>query len=95
LDRLLQEVATGSQTVNDLRSSGGKIVRERNDLEDRLAELEEEEAAGGRREALRQSFCGISERWPSLSCPEKRALLERAVERITVFDDRVELSLRC
>jgi hypothetical protein len=94
----LDQASRGAISLERLRAMGGELVRERQIMEQRLALLEDEERGEltekERREHLLQALGEIHERWGAMTFAAKKALLQDVIDRITVYDDRVETLLR-
>jgi len=94
----LDQAAQGAISLEQLRATGGELVTERQFLEQRLALLEAEAkreiTAEQRREYILEALQDIRERWETMTFPAKRALLQHVIDRIVVYDDRVETLLR-
>ena len=94
----LDQAAQGIIPLERLRAMGGELARERRILEQRLALLDAE-ARGEigekeRREHLLKRLREIRERWGGMTILGRKALLQDAIDRILVYDDRIETSLR-
>lgn len=96
--RYLDQAAQGVISVEQLRATGGELVMERQFLEQRLALLEAEAkreiTAEQRREYILEALQDFPERWETMTLPARRALLQHVIDRIVVYDDRVETLLR-
>ena len=94
----LDQAAQGVISLEELRTMGGGLVRDRQFLEQRLALLEaearQEITAEQRREYTFEVMENLQEQWESMTFPARRALLQYVIDRITVYDDRVETLLR-
>ncbi|MBI4294987.1 MAG: recombinase family protein [Chloroflexi bacterium] len=95
----LDRAARGDVSPQQLRSGSGDLLREKADLEERLA-IGEAEAKGRDMEQRRwqriiENLQNIDSKWQSLPDADKRTLLQEVVNRVTVFDDHVEISLKC
>jgi DNA invertase Pin-like site-specific DNA recombinase len=94
----LDQASRGAISLERLRAMGGELVRERQIMVQRLALLEDEERGEltekERREHLLQALGEIHERWGAMTFAAKKALLQDVIDRITVYDDRVETLLR-
>ena len=97
LNRSLHQVAAGQLSLTRFRPLGAELIRARRQLRDRLVSLDAgggtayASAPQGQQAAL--SVEGLSTRWSSMEFTAKRALLQRFVERVTVFDDHSEITL--
>lgn len=93
----LEQAARGVISVEELRSRGGELVGERQILGQRLSLLEAGERGEltekERRDHLLERLRQISERWGAMSVAARKALLQHVIERIVVYDDRVETLL--
>ncbi|MCK4963854.1 MAG: recombinase family protein, partial [Dehalococcoidia bacterium] len=94
----LNQAAQGTISLDELRATGGELVRERQFLEQRLALLEAE-ASGEitseqRRRHTIESLDNIQERWESMTFPARRALLQYVIDRIMVYDHDIDTVLR-
>ena len=94
----LDHAAAGQITLQQLRGLHHEIATQRHDLEQRLALLEAKarQEAGFRQEQRRsgQALRQLRERWETLPTETKRELLKTVVERITVYDDHIEVTLK-
>lgn len=94
----LEQAAQGAISLEELRAMGGEVVRERQPLKRRLAHLEAEEQGEQtekeRREHLLEMLRQIQERWDKMTFPARKALLKDVIDRIVVYDDRVETLLQ-
>jgi len=96
--RSLDQAARGVISVDKMRTMGRDLVRERWILKERLALLE----AGARGELSETEheehflarIMEICDRWGAMTVPEMKALLQDVIERIVVYDERVETLLR-
>jgi DNA invertase Pin-like site-specific DNA recombinase len=74
-----------------------KLAGDRIDLEIRRADIEREAArlltAEERRTARQESLWGLLQRWDNTSFAEAQEILKESVERIDVYDDRLEVRL--
>jgi DNA invertase Pin-like site-specific DNA recombinase len=94
----LDKAAQGDISLDELRATGGELVKERQFLEQRLALLEAE-ASGEitseqRRRHTIESLDNIQERWESMTFPARRALLQYVIDRIMVYDHDIDTVLR-
>jgi site-specific DNA recombinase len=94
---ILGKAARGEVTVDELRETGGEIVRERRLAEDRLnriwAEARGEITSEQRREYTFRDLDDLLARWDSLDLPAKRSLMRNVINRIIVHDDYIETVL--
>ena len=94
----LEQAARGDITLQQLRTEGGEIVRERKDLERRLsspgAGARRQAATAARRKHVLSLLNRIENRWDALPFADRRSLLEELVERVVVYDDHIETVLR-
>ena len=94
----LDQAAQGAISLDELRATGGELVRERQFLEQRLALLEAEArgeiTAEQRRGYVIEALENLQERWEAMTFPARRALLQYAIDRIVVYDDHIEPLLR-
>ncbi len=94
----LDQAAQGVISLEELRTMGGELVRQRQFLEQRLALLEAEVrgeiTAEQRREYIFEELENLQERWESMTFLARRALLQHVIDRIVVYDDHVETLLR-
>jgi len=96
--RSLDQAARGIISLDKMRAIGRELVREGRILKQRLALLEAE-ARGElteteRKQHLLARIKEIRERWGATTIPAGKALLQDVIERIVVYDDRVETLLR-
>jgi hypothetical protein len=74
-----------------------KLAGDRIDLEIRRADIEREAGrlltAEERRTARQESLWGLLQRWDNTSFAEAQEILKESVERIDVYDDRLEVRL--
>ncbi len=96
--RYLDQVAKSAISLEQLRAIGGELVLERQFLEQRLAlheaEAKQEITAEQRREYILEALQDLRERWEAMTFPARRALLQHVIDRIVVYDDRMETMLR-
>jgi site-specific DNA recombinase len=95
--RYLDQAVAGDITHWQLRAVHQQLSEQREALEHRLASLatEARQQAQEREqeERLTRALSRIG-RWQSLGLAERRQLLQGAIERVVVYDDRVETRLR-
>ncbi|MFQ5924819.1 MAG: recombinase family protein [Dehalococcoidia bacterium] len=94
----LDQAAKNIIPLERLRAMGGELAMERRTLEQRLALLDAE-ARGEigekeRRVHLLERLREIRERWGAMTISARKALLQDVIDRIVVYDDRIETSLR-
>lgn len=96
-DRYLAQTADGVITTQELRTLNRGLAREREALQRRLADLDAEAkrevAEGKRSQWLTETVAKFGEQWRALDFRARRNLLEELVERIVVYDDRLETLL--
>lgn len=94
----LDQAVSGAIGLHQLRSLHQEIEAERRSLEHKLALLsarvQEESSLTREKERFEGSLQRLRTGWESLSQDEKRELLKSVVDKVTVFDDRIELALR-
>lgn len=98
LGECLDQTAEGSVSTDGLRSTGGDIVWERRFLERRIRILEGS-ASQGLSTGQRQKYAlglldELRERWDSLTMAARKALLEHLIDRIVVYDDHVNTTIK-
>ena len=85
-------------SLDELRAVGGELERERRILTRRLTVLDAvdrgELTEGEEAQRLLAKLEAKQERWAAMSLPARKALLQDAIDRIVVYDDRVETLLR-
>ncbi len=96
--RSLDQAARGLIPLDKMRAIGRELVKEGRIVKQRLA-LVEAEARGElteteRKERLLARIGEIRERWGATTILERKALLQDVIERIVVYDERVETMLR-
>ena len=90
----VEQASRGVISLEELRSRGAELVRERQILSRRLSLLEAgEPAEKERRDHLLERLWQIRERWGEMSVAARKALLQHIIERIVIYDDRVETLL--
>jgi len=94
----LDQAARGVTTLEELRTAGGELVKERQFLQQRLAILQAE-ASGEitteqRRRSTLEALEKLQQQWESMTFPARRALLQHLMERIVVYDDHIDPMLR-
>lgn len=96
--RYLDQAARGAISLDELRATGGELVRERQFLEQRLTILEAEArgeiTAEQRRGYVVNALENLQERWEAMTFTARRALLQYTIDRIVVYDDHIEPLLR-
>lgn len=95
--RYLDQAAAGDMTHWQLRAAHQRLAEQREALEHRLSSLVTEarqQAQEREQEERLTRALSRTGRWQSLSPAERRQLLQGAIERIVVYDDRVETRLR-
>jgi hypothetical protein len=94
----LDKAAQGDISLDELRATGGELVKERQFLEQRLALLEAEASgeitAEQRRRHTIEALDNIQERWESMTFPARRALLQYVIDRIMVYDHDIDPVLK-
>jgi site-specific DNA recombinase len=94
----LDQAASGAISLQQLRSLHQEMDAERRHLEQRLALLDaraQEEASLKReRQHLEGALNRLRNSWETLSHKDRRELLKMVTDRITVYDDRIEVALR-
>jgi len=95
---LLDQTASDDISLDEFRSRGREIVQQRQFMSQRLALLEAESrgeiTAVQRRQFLTEELDKLQQQWDSLTLPAKKDLLQYVIDRIVVYDDRVDTSLR-
>lgn len=102
IDRKLRSYINKSSqdelSLEDMRSAGVELTRERQFLARRLGLLEAEArgdiTAEQRREYTLEVLDNLQDRLDSLTLPMKRSLLQFVIDRIVVYDERVETLLK-
>ncbi len=93
--RYLDNVAKGILPVEKLKPAAIPLIRETRRLENRLATLERQPDRVAQQEAwwqqLRGTCADLQEQWRQLSPSDRRLYLGDLVERVVVYDDRVEI----
>jgi len=94
----LDQASRGVISLEELRTAGGELVRERQFLQQRLAILQAE-ASGEitteqRRRSTLETLENLQHQWQSMTFPARRALLQYVIERIVVYDDHIDPMLR-
>ena len=95
--RYLDQAAAGDITHWQLMTAHQQLAEQREALEHRLSSLATEarqQAQEREQEERLTQALSRTGRWQSLSPAERRQLLQGAIERIVVYDDRVETRLR-
>ena len=94
----LVQAAGGVISLDKLRDIGGELIRERRILKQRLAllnaeargELTEKE----RRELFLSRLMEIREQWEAMTILTRKVWLQDVIDRVVVYDDRIETLLR-
>jgi len=84
--------------LDKMRDIGGELIRERQILKQRLAllnaeargELTEKE----RRELFLSRLREIQEQWEGMTILTRKAWLQDVIDRVVVYDDRIETLIR-
>jgi site-specific DNA recombinase len=98
LRQSLQQVSTGKISQQNFRPISTQLIQTRLDLADRLADMQnganhKEPSLPWGQQAV-QSIDKLSAEWEELELPIKRALLQGLLDKIDIFDDRVDIRLR-
>lgn len=98
LDKVMDQAASGIISREKLRMRSIEIARRQLELEEALADAErrarEREARGERQQAREAALVALTTRWDLLSFDDRQALLREMLDRVQVYDDRVEPVLR-
>lgn len=98
LGSYLDRAARGDVGPQQLRSSAGDLLRQKADLEGRIAFMETEvkgRAIEERRwQRIIEHLQNVTGKWQTLPDLERRNLLQEVTDRVVVFDDRVEIVLK-
>jgi site-specific DNA recombinase len=95
---ILDKAARNDISIEEFRAKGRELNQQRQFLSQRLA-LMEAEATGEitkeqRRQFILEEMDKLQQQWDSLTLPSRKDLLQYVIDRIVVYDDRVETSLR-
>ena len=94
----LDKAARGIISLDKLRDIGGKLIRERRILKHRLALLDAEVRGELTEKERREQFLSrlrtIRELWETMAILTRKALLQDVIDRVVVYDDRIETRLR-
>ena len=95
---LLDKAASDDISLDEFRSKGREVFQQRQFLSRRLALLEAESrgeiTAEQRCQFITDELDKLQQQWDSLTLPAKKDLLQYVIDRIVVYDDRVDTSLR-
>jgi site-specific DNA recombinase len=98
LEQYMDAAAGGTLNPEKLQSAAVAIATEQMQLEERLLEANRaaQEYAGEaqRRKLLEKTLRRLREEWDELPFAEKQELMREALERITVRDDEIQITLR-
>ena len=95
LDRHLDSAAKGAMTSEELRATASPVLREMQQVDERIRRLERAPAPASSHHLLweqrREQVSALQNRWPVLDSAERRAALKELLSRVTVFDDHVQV----
>jgi site-specific DNA recombinase len=94
----LDQATGGAISLDKLRDVGGELIRERGILKQRLALLNAEARGELTEKECRELFLsrlrGIREQWEAMTILTRKALLQGVINRVVVYDDRIETLIR-
>jgi hypothetical protein len=97
-ERLMDQAAAGRLSRERLHALSIEIAQRQLELEEQIEEAErrgrERETRGERREIREGALDQLRNAWEDLSFDERQELLRGVLDRVNVYDDRVEIVLR-
>jgi DNA invertase Pin-like site-specific DNA recombinase len=98
LEQYMDAAAGGTLNPEKLQTAAVAIATEQMQLEDRLVEAnraaQQQAGEDERRKGVEKTLRRLREEWDQLSFADKQELMHDAIERITVRDDEIQLTLR-
>ncbi|MBI2909362.1 MAG: recombinase family protein [Chloroflexi bacterium] len=98
LDRYLGQASSRTMSRQQFRTASRKIDQTRQEVQERLAALEESDASqsakSSRVERLASALRRLSDEGEQIAASARKALLQEVVARVTAWDDRTEVKLK-
>lgn len=98
LEQYLDQASSGRLSPERLRLASQEVAQQQLEVEDALAQmnrrLREREARTERLDEYRRRVAELTDGWDELAFAARQTLLRDTLERVTVFDDHIEVALR-